>query len=141
MTWASVEIADLVRPLAGGSLIGVSLVMLFVLHGRIAGISGLAANTVSGTAAWYADPLFVAGMIAGGLLYGHRGGATELSATAPVALLVVAGFLVGFGARIGNGCTSGHGVCGVGRGARRSIIATLIFVATGAAAVAVRGMV
>jgi hypothetical protein len=73
--------------------------------------------------------------VGGGLLAAAFGGSVAGVSSAPVAPLVGAGLLVGFGTRLGGGCTSGHGVCGIGRGSLRSLVATLTFIATGAATV------
>jgi uncharacterized membrane protein YedE/YeeE len=117
----------------GGVLIGASAAALLLLLGRTAGVSGIAAGIVRaapGDRAWRA--CFVAGLLAGGaLLRIARPEAVQFDVVRPVPLLVVAGLLVGFGTRLGSGCTSGHGVCGVARGSRRSIVATLTFMATG----------
>ena len=123
--------------LVGGTLIGVSASAMLLLMGRIAGISGIVGGVVSrekDDVLWRIA--FIAGLIIGGLV---------LKVVAPHLLqvdivrsagaLVAAGFMVGFGARLGNGCTSGHGVCGIGRLSPRSIVATIIFIVAGAAAV------
>jgi hypothetical protein len=120
--------------LVGGCLIGLAASILLLFNGRIAGVSGIVSGLVTprrGDTSWRA--LFVTGLVAGGLLLPlirsepfHGLGATSY----PV--LVVAGLLVGFGARLGGGCTSGHGVCGVSRLSPRSLIATLTFMAAGA---------
>lgn len=120
--------------LAGGMLIGLAAAALLLLSGRIAGVSGIVGGLLpprAGDAAWRA--LFVAGLVSGGVLLPalvadpFRG----LAALAP-ARLVVAGLLVGAGTRLANGCTSGHGVCGVSRLAPRSLVATATFMLTGA---------
>jgi uncharacterized protein len=123
----------------GGMLIGLSAAALLVLTGRIAGISGV----IGGLMRPGSDPAargdkrwrlaFFVGLLVGGallrLLYPAAFGGA-VSRSTPV--LVVAGLLVGFGTRLGNGCTSGHGVCGVSRFSRRSIAATMTFMATAA---------
>lgn len=115
----------------GGVLIGLSATLLLLLNGRIAGISGIA-NGLLGTArsgdrAWRVA--FLAGlMAAGGLAMHLLGSAAPSPARTPVLLL--AGLLVGFGTTLGNGCTSGHGVCGLGRLSWRSLAAVLTFMAT-----------
>jgi uncharacterized membrane protein YedE/YeeE len=120
--------------LFGGVLIGLSASALLLLHGRIAGISGILAGLFSPTdRGWTA--LFLLGLVGGGLLAAAFGGSVAGVSSAPVAPLVGAGLLVGFGTRLGGGCTSGHGVCGIGRGSLRSLVATLTFIATGAATV------
>jgi uncharacterized protein len=127
--------ATLILPAcAGGALIGLAAAALLLLDGRIAGISGIVAGLLtprSGDTAWRA--LFVAGLIAGGALLPALTADPfdGLADTAP-ARLVAAGLLVGFGTRLGSGCTSGHGVCGIGRMAPRSLVATATFMATGA---------
>lgn len=118
--------------LIGGLLIGFASVLLLLANGRIAGISGIFGGLLpptSGDLAWRVA--FVSGLILGGLLwpfFANRPMPFEL----PVGLatVVIAGFLVGLGTRLGSGCTSGHGVCGIGRGAKRSIVATAVFIAT-----------
>lgn len=123
--------------LIGGGLIGLAATGLLLLGGRIAGISGIAAGLFSARGrefVWRAA--FVVGLIAGA-------GAVVAMAQTPVAIrsvastpgLILAGLLVGFGARLGSGCTSGHGVCGIARLSPRSLAATAIFVATAAATV------
>jgi uncharacterized membrane protein YedE/YeeE len=119
----------------GGALIGVAASVLLLGAGRIAGISGIVGGLLApraGDAAWRA--VFVTGLLLGGL--GLRMIDPELvrnELPRSVGALVVAGLLVGFGTRLGNGCTSGHGVCGISRGSARSLVATLTFMATGIA--------
>ncbi len=123
--------------LTGGLLIGASAALLLLLNGRIAGISGILGGLLAparGEAGWRAA--FLIGLIAAPLIYTGLGGTlpeTRLDASA--AGLVVAGLLVGFGSRLGSGCTSGHGVCGIGRGSPRSLAATGIFMAVAIATV------
>ena len=126
--------------LIGGALIGVSASLLLRLNGRVAGISGIVAGLVTprgGERSWRAA--FVAGLLAGGLALVLLRPSAIAAPAAPMPIVLAAGLLVGFGSRLGNGCTSGHGVCGLSRGSRRSLAATLTFIATGAlAASAVR---
>lgn len=118
--------------LAGGVLIGLSATLLLWLNGRIAGVSGILNGVMfqkSGDVSWRAA--FLVGLIvAAGLYMALVPGAplprTDFSRTG----LVIAGLLVGFGTRMGNGCTSGHGVCGLGRLSVRSLAAVLTFMAT-----------
>ena len=121
----------------GGVLIGLSAALLWITKGRIAGISGILgglATARSGDIAWRAA--FLAALTAAPLLYRLGGGGIpEPSVTTAPALLIVAGLLVGFGTRLGSGCTSGHGVCGIARLSPRSLIATGVFMATAAATV------
>ncbi len=118
----------------GGFLIGLSALILFLFNGRIAGISGILGNLLTfraGEIAWRLA--FLAGLAGAPALYAAAGGhLPPLTITSSVPLLLAGGFLVGFGTRLGNGCTSGHGVCGMARLSPRSIAATLTFMATGA---------
>lgn len=118
-------------PLIGGILIGVSALAMLALLGRITGISGIFAGAISAEqGAWRWT--FLAGLIAGPLLYqllSHQPAPAPGSAGWP--LIIIAGLLVGFGTRYAGGCTSGHGVCGIGRLSPRSIAATMTFIAAG----------
>ena len=114
---------------SGGMLVGLASALLLWANGRIAGISGIFGGLLSparGEFAWRA--LFVSGLIVGGLvmpvLIGHP---VPFGMHAGTFTLLIAGFLVGFGTRMGGGCTSGHGVCGLARAAKRSIVATAVF--------------
>jgi len=112
----------------GGALIGLASILLLLANGRIAGISGILGGVLApirGDVAWRA--LFIIGLWLGALIYSFaRGGlAVELQSGWPV--MIVAGLLVGFGTRMGGGCTSGHAVCGIARSSMRSIVATLVF--------------
>ncbi len=115
--------------LLGGFLIGLSALILFLFDGRIAGISGILGNLLAprpAEIAWRAA--FLAGLIAAPALYAAAGGhLPPLTVTSSIPFLIAGGFLVGFGTRLGNGCTSGHGVCGMARLSPRSIAATLTF--------------
>lgn len=121
-----------VSALIGGILIGGAAGVLLWLNGRIAGISGIFNGLLTplrGETAWRA--LFVIGLIAGAALYAlaNPGGYTPRVGFS-VPLLALGGFLVGFGTRMSGGCTSGHGVCGLGRLSPRSMVATVVFVLT-----------
>ncbi len=119
--------------LAGGALIGVSASMLLLLNGRVAGISGIVGGLMrprSDETSWRAT--FVAGLLAGGLALLVFRPSSFAAAPVSIPVAVIAGLLVGFGTRIGRGCTSGHGVCGLSRLSGRSLAATITFVATGA---------
>jgi len=126
-----------VDSLIGGMLIGLSASALLLFDGKIAGISGIVAGLLSpakNDALWRA--VFVAGLLVGGLLLRLLSPQTfEIGIVRSWGALALAGLLVGFGTRLGNGCTSGHGVCGISRFSRRSLVATVTFIATGAAAV------
>jgi uncharacterized membrane protein YedE/YeeE len=126
-----------IASLLGGMLIGLSASLLLLFDGKIAGISGIVAGMLSpkkNDTLWRI--VFVAGLLAGGfLLKFFSPQAFAIDITRSSAALILAGLLVGFGTRLGNGCTSGHGVCGLSRGSKRSLIATAAFVAVGAATV------
>ncbi len=135
--------------LYGGLIIGLAAALLMLFNGRIMGISGIAGtfinmvftpsarNAQSGEFAWRG--LFIVGMLLGGLILARFTSIftdASMVSSNPV-LVVVAGLLVGVGTRLGWGCTSGHGICGIARLSGRSVIATVIFIAAGMAAVAV----
>ncbi|ACS38815.1 MULTISPECIES: YeeE/YedE family protein [Methylorubrum] len=115
----------------GGVMIGAAAALFLLLNGRIAGISGILGGLLappSGQTGWRAA--FLAGLVLAPLVYAGFGGSLPpVTVDASFPLLVVAGLLVGFGARLGAGCTSGHGVCGIGRGSSRSLAATGTFMA------------
>ncbi len=121
----------------GGFLIGLSAVLFMALNGRIAGISGIVAGAltpVKGDWAWRAA--FVAGLILSPLVaWLAISEKPAVTFTHPIWLTALGGLLVGFGARLGGGCTSGHGVCGMARLSKRSIAATGTFMATALATV------
>ncbi|KAA0121865.1 YeeE/YedE family protein [Methylobacterium sp. P1-11] len=118
-----------VSALAGGAMIGASAALFLLLNGRIAGISGILGGLLappSRETGWRAA--FVAGLVLAPLAYAGLGGSVPpVTVGASIPLLILAGLLVGFGARLGAGCTSGHGVCGIGRGSPRSLAATGTF--------------
>jgi uncharacterized membrane protein YedE/YeeE len=120
--------------LSGGALIGLAASLLLLLNGRVLGITGIVAGLAGPDARWRA--LFVAGMILGGVAVARvLPGAFTSTIHLPVVPLVIGGLLVGFGTRLANGCTSGHGICGISRLSPRSITATAVFMGTGALAV------
>jgi uncharacterized membrane protein YedE/YeeE len=127
----------MIASLAGGVLIGLSASILLLVHGRTAGISGVVGGALrppDGDLAWRL--LFLCGLIGGGLLIEVvRPSAFPMTFAASPTVLIIAGLLVGFGTQLGRGCTSGHGVCGLGRRSTPSLIATITFMATGAATV------
>lgn len=129
--------------LVGGMLIGLATALLMLLDGKVAGISGIVGGLLrrSGSEVWW-RAMFVAGLLLGAAAYIAWTGETfpvEVAASMPV--LVLAGLLVGFGARLGSGCTSGHGVSGMARLSRRSIVATVVFMGTAILTVLVVGWV
>ncbi|MCM8595361.1 YeeE/YedE family protein [Accumulibacter sp.] len=123
--------------LAGGALIGLAAALLILLEGRIAGISGIIGGLLHspsrGDSAWRLA--FALGLVAAPLLYRVLAALPESRIDAGWGTLVVAGALVGFGSRLGSGCTSGHGVCGLSRLSPRSLVATLVFMSAGFATV------
>ena len=123
--------------LAGGALIGTAAAALWLLSGRVAGISGIAGALFAprrGDVGWRV--LFLAGLAGGGVISSQVWPrAFEGDLELPTLALVAAGLLVGFGTGRANGCTSGHGVCGVARLSPRSLVATATFMATGIATV------
>jgi uncharacterized membrane protein YedE/YeeE len=122
-----------VASLVGGALIGLSASLLLLCNGKIAGISGILGGILRPTrhdTLWRV--MFVSGLLGGGMLLrliSPQVFAIEISRS--TSALILAGLCVGFGTRLGNGCTSGHGVCGLSRFSQRSLIATLTFIATG----------
>ena len=120
--------------LLGGGLIGLSAVMLLATHGRIAGISGIVSRILPPSVDKAGLPqaiIFLIGLLLAAPLWFVLTGAAPVQMVSSNGLLsVIAGLLVGFGAVMGSGCTSGHGVCGISRGSARSIAATMTFMAT-----------
>ena len=128
---------DPLPALVGGAMIGLSAALVLLLNGKVAGISGIFGrifNQGEQHRAWRV--CFVLGLVAGGAIVTGllpEFDVFELHAGTP--LVLAAGLLVGFGTRLGGGCTSGHGVCGISRGAKDSILATLTFMGAGAVTV------
>ena len=120
-----------IAALAGGMLIGLSATILLAFDGRIAGISGIVNGAIKFKPEENWRWLFIVGMLTGGFLYEYvfASESTTLYSFAPVAM-ILGGFLVGIGTRMGNGCTSGHGVCGLGRLSFRSLVAVITFMIT-----------
>lgn len=138
---------DWINGLIGGAMIGAAAGLLLLGNGRIAGISGIAGQVVDGVARglprgravrgpWIESLLFVVGLIAAPLVWFAAGAEKEIEVAASLPVLALAGLLVGFGARLGSGCTSGHGVCGGARLSRRSLAAMGTFMAVAVAVVA-----
>lgn len=121
--------------LVGGALIGLAAAWLLWANGRIAGVSGVLFGLLAKApdAGWRIA--FLAGLVAAGLVYGlATPGPLPARGGFPLAFVALAGLLVGFGTRMGGGCTSGHGVCGLGRLSLRSLVAVMVFMAAGMAA-------
>lgn len=124
--------------IGGGLLIGTAAALLLLLTGRIAGVSGMAAITSkigSGGTPWSQAAAFIVGLPIGAVLIALLVRTPEVIVTSSVSLLVSAGLLVGFGTRLANGCTSGHGVCGMARLSPRSLAAAATFMTSAAATV------
>ncbi len=126
------------QSLEGGALIGLAAALFLLLDGRVAGVSGI----ISGTFARFdrhqlRNTAFLVGLLLGPVAYRLAFGAWPLvRIDATWGILALAGLLVGFGTRLGSGCTSGHGVCGMARLSRRSIVAVAVFLSTGVLTVA-----
>ncbi|MBL8644004.1 MAG: YeeE/YedE family protein [Rhodospirillaceae bacterium] len=120
--------------LIGGALIGLAAVLLMLFNGRVAGISGITGQLLKWPPAadWPWRLAFVAGLVAAPLAVVQRApDMAELGFVAGLPVMALAGFLVGFGSSFGSGCTSGHGVCGIARLSKRSILATVVFMTAG----------
>jgi len=121
-----------ISALTGGFIIGLSVFLFFILNGRMAGISGIASNFLISKDNRIDNLLFLIGLILGPLIYSYfTNQKIEISITNSLFLLIGGGVLVGLGTRISGGCTSGHGISGVGRFSLRSIIATITFMIVG----------
>jgi len=117
----------------GGLTIGLAAGLLLLLRGRIAGISGILGSALAqplGEGGWRLA--FLIGLPIGAAAVSGVAGSLVVEVAASNPVLVAAGLLVGFGTQLGSGCTSGHGVCGIARGSKRSIVATLVFMGSGA---------
>ena len=120
--------------LIGGLMIGTAAALLLLVNGKIAGISGILGSTLEGRDMGQSAP-FLAGMIGAAALYALVTGGPGITVTDSVPVLMIGGLLVGFGTRLGSGCTSGHGVCGLSRLSPRSLAATGVFMGAAAAVV------
>ena len=113
----------------GGTTIGLAIVLFYIGNGRLAGISGILKNFIYSNDKKIDNIFFLVGLILGPLLYSFFSKSEiPFSITINIPTLIVGGFLVGAGTSISNGCTSGHGICGISRFSLRSILATIIFV-------------
>ncbi|MFV0679829.1 YeeE/YedE family protein [Ottowia sp.] len=125
--------------LLGGALIGSAVAVLVLFNGRIAGISGILGGVLNGPyqrSEWLWRLVFLLGLAGAPLAYVAWRGLPPIHIAANTGTLVIAGLLVGFGTRLGGGCTSGHGVCGTARLSPRSLLATALFMLAGMAVVA-----
>ena len=122
---------DFILAFMGGALIGIAIIGYLFVHGRIAGISGLVGQFLSPKTVWNTPAFwFIAGLITVPFIYGSIL-QPKIEIQASALMMVIAGLLVGFGTRLGSGCTSGHGICGVSRLSKRSLVATLSFMLAG----------
>ncbi len=124
--------------LAGGALIGTAGAIFLLMNGRVMGASGLVGGIVDGTdrGMWRETAAFLGGLLLAPALL-RPVFATETHLTDSVPLILVAGLMVGFGSRLANGCTSGHGVCGISRLSLRGIVATVVYIGAGGVVMAV----
>ncbi len=130
MVWYT---SAVLNALYGGLLIGTAVSILLIFNGRIAGISGIIGQTLSVNfrpQAWRLA--FIIGLLASPFIYARFLPIPDVTITSNHTIIILAGLLVGFGTRLGNGCTSGHGVCGIARFSLRSIVATMTFIIAGA---------
>ena len=130
-----------VSALIGGLLIGLSVALFFILNGRMIGISGIASNFLVSKDNRIENFLFLVGLILGPLIYNLISGKEiNISISNSLFLLIIAGTMVGFGTKLSNGCTSGHGISGISRFSLRSIIATITFMLVGILTVLITGI-
>ena len=130
-----------VSALIGGVIIGFSVFLFFILNGRMTGVSGIASNFLISKNNRIDNLLFLIGLILGPLIYSYfTNQKIEISITNSLFLLIGGGILVGLGTRISGGCTSGHGISGVGRFSLRSIIATITFMIVGILTVLIKNI-
>ena len=114
--------------LIGGLIIGVAVVLFFITTGRLAGISGIVSSTLEKNENKFSNLLFIIGLVLGPLVFiFFSQNDVVFKMTSSIPLIIVGGLLVGLGTKIGRGCTSGHGICGISRFSTRSILATIIF--------------
>ena len=129
-----------VSAFVGGSLIGFAAFLFFVFNGRVAGVSSIASDSIIKNENRFDNILFLSGLIIGPVIYSLSVKSIESVLTNSFPLLIAGGLLVGFGTKLGNGCTSGHGVCGISRFSIRSIVATIAFITTGVITVLIFGI-
>ena len=114
--------------LIGGLIIGFAVVLFFITTGRLAGISGIVSSTLEKNENKFSNLLFIFGLVLGPLVFiFFSKNDVVFKMTSSMPLIIVGGLLVGLGTKIGRGCTSGHGICGISRFSMRSIVATIIF--------------
>ena len=114
--------------LIGGLIIGFAIVLFFITTGRLAGISGIVSSTLEKNENKFSNLLFIIGLVLGPLVFiFFSQNDVVYKMTSSIPLIIIGGLLVGLGTKIGRGCTSGHGICGISRFSMRSILATIIF--------------
>ena len=125
----------------GGLIIGLAVVVFFLLNGRLVGISGIASNALTEKENKFDNLLFLLGLITAPFIYSlFSNGGINISISNSYVLMIAAGLLVGIGTRISGGCTSGHGISGIGRFSLRSIIATITFMIVGILTVFIKNL-
>jgi uncharacterized membrane protein YedE/YeeE len=126
----------------GGAIIGLAVVLFFIGNGRLAGVSGIASNFFTSKKNRIDNLLFLIGLVIGPILFSiFINNEIPFLITDSFPLIIFSGLLVGIGTRVGGGCTSGHGICGIGRFSLRSIFATITFILTGIATVSLVGAI
>ena len=126
----------------GGILIGLAVVVFYLFNGRLVGISGIAANALTNKDNRFDNILFLIGLVIGPILYSlFTNSDIKITISNSFILLIIAGLLVGIGTRISGGCTSGHGISGIGRFSLRSIVATITFMIVGILTVLVKSFI
>ena len=131
-----------VSAFTGGVIIGLAVVVFFLLNGRLIGISGIASNVLTEKNNKFDNFLFLLGLIIGPILYTvFTNQQINVTISNSYILLIIAGLLVGLGTRISGGCTSGHGISGIGRFSLRSIIATITFMIVGIITVFIKNLI
>ena len=125
----------------GGLIIGLAVVVFFLLNGRLVGISGIASNVLTEKENKFDNLLFLLGLIIAPFVYSlFSNGGINITISNSYVLMIAAGLLVGIGTRISGGCTSGHGISGIGRFSLRSIIATITFMIVGILTVFIKNL-
>ncbi|WP_440651633.1 YeeE/YedE family protein [Candidatus Pelagibacter sp. HIMB1495] len=125
----------------GGLIIGLAVVVFFLLNGRLVGISGIASNALTEKENKFDNLLFLLGLIIAPFIYSlFSNGGINISISNSYVLMIAAGLLVGIGTRISGGCTSGHGISGIGRFSLRSIVATITFMIVGILTVFIKNL-
>ena len=131
-----------ISAIIGGMIIGLAVVIFFLFNGRLVGISGIAANALSEKKNKFDNLLFLLGLVTGPIIYSvFTKQVINITISNSFILLICAGLLVGIGTRISGGCTSGHGISGIGRFSLRSIVATVTFMVVGILTVLIKNFV